>query len=61
MEHEQGESPTRRSFLLSLSQAEWQEFLEYARRYHEGVSQFFTRKALELIADGRERSGRKPN
>jgi hypothetical protein len=53
--------PTPQSIRLSLSRDEWAEFQGYVRRQYGDVERFFTEKALELIAAGRERIGRRPN
>jgi hypothetical protein len=46
---------------LALSRQEWNEFQAYVHRRYEGMEDFFTRKVLELIAQGRKESGRPVN
>ena len=50
-----------RSIRLGLSPKEWAEFQDCVKRHYRGVEDFFTLKALELIALGREEKGRLPN
>lgn len=56
----QGQSgaPTIR---LGLTSTEWRELQVYVNRHYADISDFFTRKALELIANSRVESGRPPN
>ena len=46
---------------LRLSRSEWREFLLCLRRRDSGVDEFFTKQALQLIVDSREREGRRLN
>ena len=61
MEHDRPEQQGPRSIRLGLSHEEWCEFQDYVRRHYGDVEHFFTEKALELIALGRERAGQRPN
>jgi hypothetical protein len=56
---EEGKGP--RSVRLELSVDEWREFQGYVRRHYGNVERFFTEKALEMIALGRERAGQRPS
>ena len=53
-------TPTAR-IRLALSQQEWREFQDYVKGRYDGMEDFFTRKVLELIALGREESGKTVN
>ncbi len=61
VQHGKSDQPSPRSIRLGLSQEEWREFQVYVRRHYADVEDFFTRKALELIALGREQNGHPPN
>lgn len=56
-----GERQGPRSVRLELSVEEWREFQGYVRRHYGNVERFFTEKALEMIALGREQAGQRPN
>jgi len=55
------ESMGPHSIRLGLSREEWREFQDCVRRHYANLEDFFTQKALELIALGRERAGQRPN
>lgn len=46
---------------LGLSPAEWEEFQRCLRRTGTSLQEFFTRKALEVVAQARRDAGRTPN
>lgn len=61
MERAKPEHTGPHSIRLGLSNEEWREFHDYVRRHYGNVEHFFTEKALELIALGREQAGQRPN